>query len=135
VLGPGAVSLSGIGGGGFTGFHVTFSFATPFFYNPANGNLLLDFRIYQGFGPIGGQQGVAILDAFNVVGDSVSSVYAFGASLPTSGQTSTLGLATDIRIIPVPEPSTVALLLVGLGMLGVGWKRMRQHKEVANAAD
>jgi len=135
VLGPTAVSLLSNGGGGITSFDVNFSFTTPFFYNPANGNLLLDIRIYQGFGQIGPPQGVAILDAFSVVGDSVSSVYAFGGTLPTSGQTSTLGLATAFRIIPVPEPSTIALLAVGIGVLGLCWRRIKKHKEERNAAD
>jgi len=135
VFGPSAASLTGVGGGGVTGFHVSFSFSTPFFYDPANGNLLLDIRIHEGFGPIGPPQGVAILDAFSVAGDSVSSVYAFGPTSPTSGQVSTLGLATAFHVVPVPEPSLIALLAVGVGMLGVGWKRMRKHKEGKNAAD
>jgi hypothetical protein len=127
VLGPRSVTLSGGGGGGVTGFYVLFDFRDrPFYYNPANGNLLVDFRIHEGFGPIGPPQGVAILDAFTIAGDSISSVYAMGSSSLTSGQPSTLGLATDFVFLPIPEPSSLVLLCTACGLLFLARKRLRK---------
>jgi hypothetical protein len=120
VFGPGPVQIMSGGGGGFD---VAFGFPQPFFYNPTNGNLLVDFRIYTGAGTIPG--GIAILDAYDVRGDSVSSVYAYDTVLPASGQATTLGLATLFVVTPIPEPSTWALLGMGLLVVGAGWKRRK----------
>jgi hypothetical protein len=109
ALGPGPVRISGYGGGGFSYFNIGFALSQPFFYDPADGNLLLDFRIYQGIQiirPI--PSAIAILDAYAVTGDQISSVYASGLTLPTNGQTSTLGLATRFLVTPLPQ-LTVAL--------------------------
>jgi hypothetical protein len=127
VLGPRELYMSGAGGGGVTGFGVLFDLPDrPFYYNPANGNLLVDFRIHQGFGSIGPPQGVAILDAFTIAGDSISSVYAMGSSSLTSGQLSTLGLATDFVFLPIPEPSSLVLLCTACGLLFLARKRLRK---------
>lgn len=130
VLGPTAVRISGLGGGGITGFDVLFDIrSNPFYYNPAGGNLLLDFHIFQGIGPTGPpgsafpSQGTVILDAFDIAGDPVSSVFAFGSTLPAVGQPSSLGLATDFVVTPIPESSTSVLLTIALGTLVLRWKR------------
>jgi hypothetical protein len=127
LLGPHSVRLIGVGGGGLTGFGVLFDFPDrQFYYNPANGNLLVDFRIHEGFGPIGPPQGVAILDAFTIARDSISSLYAMGSSSLTSGQLSTLGLATDFVFLPIPEPSSLVLLCTACGLLFLARKRLRK---------
>lgn len=78
-------------------------FSQPYFYDPAKGNLLLDFRIYRGVDVITPGQEI-VLDAFNSGADSVSSVYAIGeTNLPTSGQVSTLGLVTVFIVSPIPK--------------------------------
>ena len=73
---------------------------------------------------MGGGVGTSpILDAANVVGDSVSSISVYDADLP-NGQTSSLGLATLFDFHPVPEPSTIALLAGGLlGLVVARWKQ------------
>jgi hypothetical protein len=128
IIGPGPIQISSGGGGGFSIFDLSFNFRDhPFFYNPANGNLLLDFRIYEGFGVQLPPPAGVPLDAYDITGDSVSSVYGIGATLPTSGTASSLGLTTLFVVTPVPEPSTWALLAIGLGFLvGVNRKRIRK---------
>jgi len=117
VLGPEAVFISSFPGG-----YVLFDFRdNPFYYNPANGNLLVDFRINQGIRP--GLPPVAILDAFDTAGDALSSLYSPDVNAP-GGQASSLGLTAVFIYYPVPEPSTLALLAVGLALLsGMSIKR------------
>ena len=69
-----------------TNFEVVLNFTTPFYYDPAKGNLLLDVRNLQGGTevPPNDQQ----LDGTNASGDSVSRVYNFGdATATAAGQT------------------------------------------------
>jgi hypothetical protein len=132
ALGPRPVGIGGAGGGGFSGFTVSFTLDHPFYYDPAMGNLLLDFRIYAGAPNMPG--GIAWLDAFDVAGDGVSSVSAYGSSLPGVGQVSTLGLATEFSIAAVPEPSTLALLATGLGTAFLRWRKNKPRKEARHVA-
>jgi Dockerin type I domain len=80
------------------------NFATPFFYNPAKGNLLLDIRNQQGGVevPANDQE----LDGTSTGGDSVSRVYNYGdVTAATAGQTGgvdekdTFGLITKFNAI------------------------------------
>ena len=126
MIGPGAIQISSNGGDGFAFFDLFFDFRDhPFFYNPANGNLLLDFRVHQGFGSLGPPAGVP-LDAYDITGDVISSVYAVGTTMPTSGTLSSLGLTTLFVATPIPEPSALALLVVAIGALALGRKRTRK---------
>ncbi|HWY40412.1 MAG TPA: alkaline phosphatase family protein [Chthoniobacterales bacterium] len=90
--------------GGATNFEVVVNFTTPFFYNPAKGNLLLDIRNSQGAveGPPNDQE----LDGTSASGDSISRVYSYGdVTAPTAGQTGgvdekdTYGLITQFNAI------------------------------------
>lgn len=96
--------------------------AQPFFYSPEAGNLLLDIRTFASGGPTNSIDDLPALDAEDTLGDPVSSVFASDVNA-TSGFISTLGLVTQFRIEPIPEPSTWVLL--GLGLLGM-WRFLRR---------
>jgi phosphatidylinositol-3-phosphatase len=90
--------------GDATNFEVVINFTTPFYYDPAKGNLLLDVRNTQGsteVPPLDQE-----LDATSAVGDSVSRVYNYGdVTADTAGQTGGLdekdssGLITKFNAI------------------------------------
>ncbi len=111
-------------------FSALFNLDSPFFYNPASGNLLLDIRNFSGPMFSGTQ---IVLDGQNTAGDSVSEIVAFNANALTAQQVDSFGFVTEFVIQPVPEPSTWALLLGGGGLLVVTHAR-RSHKR-NNATD
>lgn len=106
-------------------FDTIINFTTPFLYNPAAGNLLLDVRNFSG-APIQN----TYFDAQTTTGDSVSRVRGTeGSPLATSGTADTLGLITRFTYstpdASVPEPGSVAMLL-GFSVTGVGILRRRK---------
>lgn len=112
VVGGAPIFIGGSGGhGNLEAWSLIFDFrSNPFPYNPAAGNLLLDIKVFTG-------ASTSPFDAVDATGDTVSSVFAYGNPMPTSGQTSSLGLATFLGVRPVPEPSTVPLFFLGLLVL------------------
>ena len=88
-------------------FDIIITLTTPFLYNPALGNLLLDVRNF-------GAGSTTSFDAVSPLGDGVSRVYNQNVNDPTGTLDST-GLVTGFVI--VPEPSSAALLLAGGGTL------------------
>ncbi len=101
-------------------FDIIITLTTPFLYNPALGNLLLDVRNFGG-------GSTTSFDAVFATGDGVSRVYNQDVNSGT-GTTDTLGLVTGFII--VPEPGTGALLLAGGGTLlaWFGGCRRRQRR-------
>jgi PEP-CTERM motif len=95
-------------------FDIIITFATPFIYNPANGNLLLDIQNLNGGGP-----GI-FFDATSksITNDSVSREWMVFSNVPNQDSQ---GLITQFTFTPVPEPST----LLALGAVGLA--RMRKH--------
>lgn len=109
-----------------TNFEVVINFTTPFNYDPAKGNLLLDVRNAQG--------GVEVppldqeLDGTNATGDSVSRLYNYGNVTATAaGQTGgvdekdTYGLITKfnaINAVSRKTHGTAGTFDVGLPLAG-----------------
>jgi hypothetical protein len=102
------------------GAPLTFALATPFDYNPANGNLLVDIQIS------------------GVTNDSVAGFYSqsgdFGnlSSRMTNGSTdpgTSYGLVTQFTFTPsvVPEPGTLGMATIALVVAG-GYVRHRRQK-------
>ena len=110
----GAVTLSSANtGSGPRDFDIVLPFATPFFYDPANGNLLWEVRRRSA------TTSLHYLDAEDTLGDSVSVLYNepnFGAE---TGVPFTIGVVTRFDYTPVPEPVTLAIFASGtLALLG-----------------
>src|SRR5206468_3038904 len=103
VIAPSQQNVAFCGGGGTSFFCGAFFLNPPFFYNPTQGNLLFDFRVYQGGPAVPFRIGGARLDAFDRPGDGVSNVFAYGVGLPTSGAATSLGLATELIFLPIPR--------------------------------
>ncbi len=98
-----------------------FAFANPYFYNPAQGNLLVEIRDFsQQSLPGDPFTRVSSMDAQRTLGDTVSRVFAYDVNA-TTGTADTFGLTTGLSITPVPEPSTWLLLLSGVAFGGV-WR-------------
>jgi hypothetical protein len=93
--------------GGPKDFDVVLSFTTPFLYNPANGNLLMDVRYPNGMrasGPF-----FTTFDAVNAGDDDVSLLLMdTGTAFPEMAIAQTSGLVTHFSITPVPEPTGAA---------------------------
>jgi hypothetical protein len=106
--------------GGPKDFDIIITLTTPFLYNPALGNLLLDVRNFGGGSTIS-------FDAVSPLGDGVSRLFNQNVNSAT-GTTDSVGLVTGFII--VPEPGSAAMLLVGGGTLLAwfgGCRRRQRH--------
>jgi hypothetical protein len=91
-------------------FGLRFDLSQGFFYNPAEGNLLLDIRnLGNGIFP-------SSLDALQ--GAPAISTSVFSSTGASSGTPDALALVTRLggQIVPIPEPSTYALFVLGAGV-------------------
>lgn len=113
--------------GGPNSFEVEMTLQNRFFYDPQQGNLLLDITKFPGGATTGSP---TAFDAANTLGDSVSGLFASSANA-TAGTPSTLGLATRFVIDPVPEPSTWALFIIGLTAFALFRRRRRTREAVS----
>jgi len=103
VFGPGQFITSAAGATcpGPDVFDDILDFATPFFYNPAKGNLLMDIRVYPGL--FLQNPGFFANDGANTLGDSISRAYASTVDATVATQVDTSGIVTRIRFDPVPS--------------------------------
>ena len=105
-----SLSLSSSFTGPATGpknFDITINLTTPFFYNPAAGNLLLDVR---NFG--GGTATFLYFEYLNAAGDAISRVGTYNSGNVTSTSADFAdsgGLVTRFTTV-APEPSVISLI-------------------------
>jgi len=92
---------------------------TPFRYDPAAGNLLVDVFNYAPL--LSRRDPDWVVDSAERFGDSVSRLG--GRANSVSGGFSTFGLMTRFTYTPVPEPSTWALF--GIGIVGLSIARWK----------
>ena len=103
---------------------VTFTLTTPFVYNPAAGNLIIDI---DGYGMYSG----SVAFAFNSASDGAfSRVYSDFTGVVDNNS----GLVTGFTVVgtPVPEPSTWAMMVLGFAGLGfAGYRASRRATATA----
>ncbi|HLK68447.1 MAG TPA: PEP-CTERM sorting domain-containing protein [Bryobacteraceae bacterium] len=109
--------------GGPKDFDIIITLMTPFLYNPASGNLLLDVKNFTGdpsgvMGPF---------DTENTNGDPISRLIGNQGDVTSpTGVTDTEGLVTSFTVAATatPEPGTLALFGIG-GLLVLIGRRLR----------
>lgn len=114
----------GCSGPGVCPFDLNNFLTTPFFYNPANGNLLLHI-VSTGFRDVSGS---SALDArmFNGPGVSIAEVAAFGSTTsPVGFFFEPRGLITQFTFTEVPEPAS--WVVTGVGLSALLWTRQRRR--------
>lgn len=107
----GTLELPGAGQNGLP-FHVSIPLTTPFAYDPATGNLLLEIRKFSNE-----VSGGIFFEAHRRSGDSISRLQALDAdaeTATTNPSSGTVGLVTEF--VAVPEPSLIHFLcLISVG--------------------
>jgi PEP-CTERM motif len=122
--------------GGPKNFDIHITFSTPFIYNPANGNLLLQVRNFGG-------GGTTQFDADTNNHGSGAGLLASRAFATDNNPNSTSGLADNLALITqfdfaplatAPEPSSLVLASLGAaGLTLAGWRK-RQRQQASNAS-
>ena len=96
---------------------LTFTLTTPFSYNPAGGNLLLDLsRTRTGADFFG-----TFFTAANGESTVVSRAHNYGTGTIGSGLNTTFSTGAAV----VPEPASWAMLIAGFGLVGAAARRRR----------
>jgi hypothetical protein len=102
---------------------------TPFLFDPAVGNLLLDVRNYQTIAPTSENH---LLVATDTPADTVSIAIAADVNA-LSGATGSQGLQVLFDVTPIPEPSAICLIFIGFAFTGgsVAFRRNRSRRSHA----
>ena len=108
-------------------FDYTITLQTPFLYNPAAGNLLLDVLIPTTATVSGNGLGFIPFDNVNTLNDGIYSVLDINNGAALVGAASTSGtIARFVSVSAVPEPETYAMMIAGLGVMGFFARRRKQ---------
>ncbi len=111
-------------------FDYTINFTNSFLYNPAAGNLLLDFLIPNGATVSGSSFGFLTFDNANDNNDGVRSIVNINGPGP-SGVLDTSAAITQFStagVSAVPEPSVWALMIGGMLMAGSALRMQRRSR-------
>jgi hypothetical protein len=92
-------------------FDLTITLDTPFLYNPALGNLLLDLTVVSATKPINGETYGYF--AYATSTNDIARIYNAPSGVAAENAR---GLVTRFTVNPVPEPATGALLLLGAAL-------------------
>jgi PEP-CTERM motif len=115
----GALALSSsYTGGSPKDFDIVITLQNPFFYDPANGNLLMDVSNFGG----------EITTQFDADSNDglISRAFSTDVNSTTADGADSFGLVTQFSFAAVPEPTT--WVLIGVGTLGTGaytWRKRR----------
>ncbi len=112
---------AGCSGPGVCPFDMNINFTTPFYYNPANGSLLLELV---STGVVG--SGVNDAVGFGSPEAAVARVTAIGSTTVTTGTLAYGNSITEFTFTSVPEPSSWTMMFAGAAALL--WMRRRRFK-------
>ena len=122
VFGPSSISWPNVGPDEST-WKFQIPLGTPYYYDPSQGNLLMDIRNFEPEEFFQPEDLIDPLPAIANPGDPVSRVYANSVDALV-GEVDTLGINTLFLVEQVPEPSTISLGILGL----VGFCFFLRHK-------
>jgi len=108
-------------------FDYTVNFSTPFVYDPALGNLVLDFLIPTGATVSGSGFGFLTFDTANDLNDGVFSVVNINSGGAATGTLSTAAAITEFHTLAgaVPEPATWGMMILGMLLTGSALRMRR----------
>jgi hypothetical protein len=98
-------------------FSTKVKLSTPFLYEPAKGTLAVDFQVSEG-------------DDFDVLLDAGGRSLALYGPLYRDVPLNVLpGLVLQLQVQPVPEPSTVSLILIGISVVILCRRNSLWHRQ------
>jgi hypothetical protein len=96
----------------------------PFLYDPSDGNLLMDVRMFMGVTRPNPFDPIPTLATVTRLGDGASIAASINLNNPTAEFVGTTALLTYFAITPIPEPGVTVLLFSAIALAGLAhWRR------------